>query len=340
VRWDDVNARARGLATHFVSRLALEHLAEAPDLTGFVHRMLGAGLLLETEGAVAASADEVDRAIGRLAATRLTLLGRWLGPGRRRALAVIYERLDLENLRRLLRGLVQGASAGARLRGTVPTPDLPEPALLRLARAGSLADLAQGLRRLGHPAGRALAREAEPRDRQALLRLELALIRLCATRSTRLSRRGGSLLRLHVALSIDLWNAWALLEREHWGDAVRVEEAWLPGGRAIDEPAFRALAVVANSSQRRERIARLLGATPVGELLSDTTLEPAELEARALAVRIKHLRAIARREPLGAGPTLLTLLRIEAEARDLRSLLWGVVFRAPREWLVSRLVAA
>jgi len=339
VPWGDVNARARGLATHLLDRVTLEHLARSTDLRALAERMLAAGVPLDVEGLVEASPAELDRAIGRAASSRLAVLERWLGPRRRAALAVLFERFDVDNLRRLLRAAVQGASPAARLRGMLPTPSLPERALERLAEVASIQELSGALVRLGHPAGRVLAPHRAGTPAPSLLDLELALLRLYVTRAGRFARRGDRLLREYVERTIDLHNARSLLLREHWGDRLSAAAAWLPGGRALQRPGFLELAALADARVRRDGLARRFP-PPLLNLLADRDVAAPQLETRALGLLLMWLRATALREPLSSAPTLLTLLRIEAETRDLRSLVWGIAMRAPASLLSAGLLAA
>lgn len=333
--WGDVNARARGVATHLLRREALERLAGAPGVRELLDGLLATGVALDLEGLLPLTASGLDRGVGRVAAARLALLERWLGP-RREALAIVYERFEVDNLRRLLRGLAHGASAEVRMQGLVPTPGLPERALARLAGATTLDALAQMLRRLGHPAGRALALGAEA---PALLQGELNLLRLFVTRAVRLARHQDALLRQYVALTIDCYNAWSLLQRDAWGDRLEPPDAWLPGGRAISRDGFLDLAAESDPARRRERLAARLE-PPFRELLADPTIPVGDLEAGALRLWLRHFRVVALRQPLGPAPLLYTVLRIEAEARDLRSLVWGVAMQAPAELLRAGLLAA
>jgi len=182
MRWDDVNARARGLATHLLDRGTLAGLAAAPGWPAFISRVSSLGYSLS--GAAMADPAAFDRAVSLVASRRLNLLGRWLST-RGAVLAVVLEDEERRTVRALLRGAAQGASPGARLRAVMPTPQLPVSRLERLAHASSVPELVEDLVRSGHPAGRALQdvlRHAKVPNLQAL---EWALARLFSERSTR-----------------------------------------------------------------------------------------------------------------------------------------------------------
>ena len=72
-RWEDVNARARGLATHLLRRDVLEALARHPDLAALGAALRTHGYPLE-EGEAAPEALELG--LRRMAAARLRVLAR------------------------------------------------------------------------------------------------------------------------------------------------------------------------------------------------------------------------------------------------------------------------
>ena len=117
----DVNARARGLQGHLLSRARLLELCQLRDADA-----LGAELIRDRylpQPDQAGTPAELDAMVGRVATDRLNLLARWLG-ARAKFLRGHLERRDLAALRALLRGAASGAAP--RL---VPTmAPAPEPA--------------------------------------------------------------------------------------------------------------------------------------------------------------------------------------------------------------------
>jgi vacuolar-type H+-ATPase subunit C/Vma6 len=297
VYWGAANARARGLATHLLSRDAL----------------------------LTASADSWpdERAIERRVAARLALLSRWLGSG---TAAVLTEESEYRSLRGLLRGVTQGAPPAARLRGALPTTGLSERSLDRLAHAETLDELTRLLIRMGHPAGRALRAAAEPAAGR-LWRLEAALARLFALRATRAARPAGKLVRRLTALRIDLENVAALLLAGEWSKEVAAAEVFIPGGAALDGERFAQAASLGMDGQRAA-LRGWLAATPLAALVSEP-LRPMELEARGRALLLDWLRREARQDPLGPAVTLAVVERIRGEAHDLRLLLHAARLGAP-----------
>ena len=187
--WGAVNARARGIATHLLDRESLLLAAGADSWDAATRTLVDRGYPARA-GEARLTPLEFDRVTGQVLAERLGMLARWLGP-RGRALAILSEETEFRTLRRLLRGAAQGISPGARLREAIPTAGLSERVLDRLSRAESPARLAELLLRLGHPAGRALQSAGAALRGSALWRLEGALARLFAERSTRAARRAG-----------------------------------------------------------------------------------------------------------------------------------------------------
>lgn len=338
MRWDDVNARARGLATHLLPPAELRRLAEARAWEEFVHRLAQAGYPVLEAGRLPAGVDEFARLTGDVAADRFRVLARWLGP-RRETLAVLYEDEERRTLRVLLRGAVEGASAGARLRAALPTPNLPPRVLERLAHADSPADLARRLVSLGHPAGRVLQAELDSGRELGLLGLEAALGRLFATRATRAVRRAGGLLREFARLLIDLENAWSLLLRGNWGSEPDAEALFLAGGRWLSRDHFERLAA-GDPEAVAQGLTSTFTASPVAGAFSEAAVDPVRIESRTTRATIAWLGTLARHDPLSPAVLLHVLLRIQAERRDLRAVAAGLSLGAPPAVVLSHLVSA
>ncbi len=343
MRWDDVNARAVGLATHLLRREQLLRLLEAGTWLAAVRRIIDLGVPIDP--AALGSPGEFDRAIGRVAARRLAILDRWLGP-RRAALAVIYEDEDRRSLRSLLRGAAHGAAPLARLRALVPTPILPERALERLARAASPDEMIRELWRQGHPAARALAEAARRSARndgtaeRGLFGLELALARSFAIRATRSARGGGRDVRQFVATMIDRENAWSLLAAGGWAGDIPADLVFVAGGRAIREAEFRRIATLTDPDQIRDRLAGLFADGPLATVFAERTAPVATLESRAAVALQAWFRAVGRRDPLGPGVLFAIIERIRAEAHDLRLVLGGLAMGATASAVEPLLVTA
>ena len=128
--WDDLNARARGLATHLLGRPALEGMARAADLPTLAAELTRRGYPVE-EGD-RASAAGLELAARRALAARLRILIRWAGP-RTETLAVVFEDEDRRSIAALVRGAVQHAPADGAPVGADPHPG---PAGARPRRAG------------------------------------------------------------------------------------------------------------------------------------------------------------------------------------------------------------
>lgn len=322
MRWDAVNARARGLATHLLDQGAYAALTKAADWPGFLALLTARGLLTGAE----AGPEALDRAVSRMAADRLALLGRWLGPGAP-VLAVVLEVVDLQNLRALLRGAAQGASPAARLRLTVPSRALPERALARLAGATSVPDLIQALTRLGHPAARRLDLALRGTPESGLRTLEWELARLFAERVTRLARAGGHVVRQYAADQVDELNAWTLLLAA--GAPAPLATGWIGGGRLLTREVFDRLRRETKLEHLLPAMRAALADGPIGAALTGESIDLASVEARVAETRLATLRRVARRDPLGPAVTLLVLERIRAEARALRGVAWAVSLAAP-----------
>ncbi len=332
MHWGDVNARARGLATHLLDRDTLAGLAAAPDWSVFVSRVASLGYPLG--GAAMADLAAFDRAVGLVASRRLSLLGRWLAT-RQAVLAVVLEDEECRTVRALLRGAAQGASPGARLRAIMPTPQLPVNRLERLAHASSVPEFVGDLVRAGHPAGRALQDVLRHTKIPNLQALDWALARLFSERATRAARPGGPVVRSFVAELVDQENVWTLLLATPPEAAGPVDRDFLPGGCRLTREEYARLRTGRDSQRLVQELSVLFKGTALGAALAVEPLDMPSLPLRAAAARIAWLRSLSRRDPLGPAVVLGVMERIRAEARALRGIAWGVSLGAPASTVMS-----
>lgn len=343
-RWEDLNARARGLSTHLLPDPELERLAGAADLE-LLARSLPPSLR-PPEG-VPATARRLDRAAARAGGKRLELLARWAGPSRRRRLSAVFGETDRRCVRMLLRGAAAGLPPERKLDGVLPTPALPEPVLADAARADEPADVLAALVEAGHPfAGALLHVTARGRHGTTdLFALETALSRVWARHAVQGAGRDRGLRRF-VARSVDLENAWtallspgSLAEPAPAADAEPVPgeggpdgergDLFLEGGATLDRAAFRAVLKTSDRGRRRQLLAEALAGTPLAGPFGDPGVSPADLEARALDARVAEERRAARTDPLGPAPLLEYVLRLRRQVARLRRAVWGLEMEAP-----------
>lgn len=334
IRWEDLNARARGLATHLLARNDLDALARAPD-TGTLADALRAHGFPVTEGE--RSPEALDLAVRRTAAARLRVLARWAGP-RARALTVLFEEEDRRSLRAMLRGAVQGASADARMAGLIPTPALPERALRKLADQKSAAPIAALLTGWGNPYGSAILPFASAAETD-LFSLELALNRTFAARSVQ-AARGAGLLAAYVRETIDLENAYTALVLTSGAKDVVARDVFLDGGDRVSSGAFNAAAATGDGAVAARALSTAFGVTPLARAFERFAGDPGELENAVLRIRVRELTQAARMAPLGPAPLLAYALRVRAEVLDLRRIIWGVTLATPPAALAQSLVTA
>jgi vacuolar-type H+-ATPase subunit C/Vma6 len=336
--WDDLNARARGLGTHLLSRLQLEGLARELDLPA-----LGDGLrrfgIATGESGVTVIPEDLELAIRRWAAARLRTLARWAGP-RASALPTVFEDEDRRSLRAILRGAVHGSPAERRLAGLVPTPALPERALMELARAPTASAVATLLAAWRHPYAAALA-PAIGTTHPDLFALELSLARMFADRTLRAARRAGDRGLLRFAReTIDLENALSAVVLTVEGKDVVPKDVFLPGGERVSIVAFEEAIALGEPGSAGARLAVALGDSPIATALHQAARDPAALEDDLLRARLHVLARRVRQAPLGALPVLWFGLRLRAQVVDLRRIVWAVTLGAPRGAMVDSLVTA
>lgn len=333
MNWDDLNARARGLATHLPTRATLADAARAADLTVLAMELTR----LESAGAeTAPTGAALELACRRVAGARLRTIERWAG-NRTAALIVIFGDEDRRSITAMFRGAVQGAPAEQRLSGLLPTPALPERALEELARQPGAAAVGALLTAWHHPLavdlGTAIL-EPEP----DLLRLETAVngafARVARKAAARAGRRG-TLLR-HVRQLIDLENALCALALSREPPS-RAADYWVPGGAQLPLPVFERVVAAAGPGGALAALAAVFQATPLAEVFAAGD-SPGDLEAAITRAQIRQLHQEARHNPLSAAPLLAYTLRLRAQLVDLRWLIWGTVLQAPAAMLADGLV--
>lgn len=334
--WGDLAVRARGLGTHLLTREQLGRLAASPDPAALAAACAREGIVVVDEAARDPAA--LDLAIRRRAAARLRVLGRW-GRDRPAVLQLLFEELDRENLRALVRGAVAGVNAAARLAACVPTPALPERALAALAAQPDVPRVAALLRAWQSPYGPPLA-EAAGTGQPDPLALQLALDRTWATRAARTARALGGLMRAHVRLGVDLANAVTALALAGRAGDLAPAEAFLEGGHDLPRATFEAACRARDATLAAAPLAACWPGTPIGRCLAAAPGDLAALDRCLLGARLARARRAERLDPSGPAPLLHFLLRLRAEAFDLRRIAWGIALGAPAPRLHADLVTA
>jgi vacuolar-type H+-ATPase subunit C/Vma6 len=327
-------ARAKGVATHLLSRAALESLAAAGDVASLARGLRRLGADIDPIGD-APDVAAIDLAAGRTAARHLRTLARWQ---RRRpgALDVFAADQDRRALRALLRGAIQGAPAARRLDGLWPTSSLPQRALAELAHqpsAGAVVKQLMWLRYPDAPRLLPLVRPAHP----DLLAIEVALLQGFADRAVTAARRDRHLRDL-VCDYLDLGNAQNALLLAGGPRDVTPGVCFVAGGRSLTRPQFVAVASSGSVDQALTLLRAALQRSPLAPSLPVIASEAARMEGRFLVSELARLRNVARREPLSTAALLWVLLRLEAQTRDLRALAWGAALGTPPGLLRQELV--
>jgi len=321
--YDDVSARARGLATHLFSPGEWEVLADVPDLPALAARLEHAREPLHLRGP-SPDAAFVERAVRRRAGERLALLARWCGD-HRALLEAIFGDEDRRSLRALVRGAAAAAPPEARLAGTLPTPALPLRALETLAVQPSVAAVASLLVAWRHPAASAL--EGAPRRGPPdLLLLEASLTREFTARALAAARKGDAVLRWHLVALVDQENVLAAL-------ALAESPAELEPAALFVEGGSVPLAALGRIARARPRLPALQEAQQAfrGTVFEEafTEVELSLLAERLAAAHRGHLHSAARADPLGSAPVLDYALRLRNEVERFQQLAWGLALGAP-----------
>jgi len=333
--WGDVNARARGLALHLLTRDELGQLTGSRDPEELASRLHRAGFG-EGQPGRGADASSLELFVRRAAAARLALLARWCGK-RTERLIVIFEDEDRRSLRALLRGASAGAAAERRLFGLIPTPSLPERALEELAGLRTPGEIVAILALWRNPYAKALQAEVG-RLEPGLLRLELALSRCFAARAVRAARWECRELRRFVAEAIDIENAVSALLLAPGSTDVEAGEAFLPGGTHVARKVFLAASGGGSTDAAAGVLAGSLESTPFAEPLRRHAGEPAKVERALFQARLRAWMREARGNPLSPAPFLAYMLRLRAQVMDLQNIAWGMAAGAPAMPLAGDLV--
>lgn len=333
--WDDVNARARGLATHLLNSDQLDALALQPDLPALAAALRPLGLLPATVSE-SPEPEEIELGLRRWAGELMAIMARWTGR-RAAALPLVFDEEDRRSIRAVVRGAVQHAPAEARLAGLIPTPVLPERALEELAACSSVGAVGALLAAWQHPFAGALAGAAGI-TLPDLLRIELELARILVQRDLDAARRSRDrILRVLVRETIDIENATsAVLVSGHDPD-VDIPSLFLEGGARLTLDAFTSAAGSVSPRDACLVIARALRPSPLSAVMSQHADKPAELDDALLRLRLLQLARRVRQAPLSVVTTVRMALRIRAQVIDLQRIVWTVALGGPRAWITELL---
>jgi vacuolar-type H+-ATPase subunit C/Vma6 len=336
-RWEDLATRARGLATHLLDRAELDRLSRADNLETVRDALRARGMPLP-EGPV--TSDELELGVRRAAAARLRVLARWAG-SRSTVLAALFEDEDRRSLRALLRGAAQGAGAPSdvRLAGLIPTPTLPERAMVELAAQPTPAALAALLTAWDNPYGAALLPDAGA-THPDLLALEHRITSVFAARALLGARRSHSAeLVAYVQETIDLENACAALVLATRERELTAKQVFVSGGRRLPLVAFMDAAAAREPAEAGRRLAAALRPAALA-VVFERARDPAAIEDALLRHRIAAQRSAELRNPAGIAAVLGYALRLRAESLDLRRVTWGITLAAPGNEIAGALVTA
>jgi vacuolar-type H+-ATPase subunit C/Vma6 len=322
---DAAIARARGLSTHLLSGPAWEELRAASDLGSLADRLRTGPEPISLPASGPPGPDALEAAIRRRAGRRLAALARWC-TGAPDVVTVLFGEEDRRDLRILLHGVVDGAPASDRLRGTIPTPGLPPGGLAVLAAQTTVAAMAELLSAWRHPDASALAAPRAPGPPD-LLALDIALTRSWAARATAAAARVDDELRRYVTASIDLENAMTAVMLAGSGlDGTELEP--VPGGTRFSPSRWKVVSaagsVAAALALAREAFIR----TPFEHAFSGAG-GVGLVRTRAWDAALRIARARARSAPLSSAPLIAYVLAVRDEVERSQRLVWALALGAP-----------
>jgi vacuolar-type H+-ATPase subunit C/Vma6 len=320
---DGAIARARGLSTHLLAGAAWEELRAVPDLAAVAERLRSGRDPVVGPGT--ASPQLLEAAIRRRAGARLATFARWCTdvPD---VSGILLGEEDQRNLRLLVHGVVEGAPAVDRLRGTIPTPSLPAAALATLAAQTTLGAMASLLGVWRHPEAEALVSPRAPGPPD-LLALDAALTRSWAARATVAAARVDEELQRHVRAGIDLENALTAVMLAGGGPDVPELEP-VPGGTRLSLERWRSIAAAGSMAAALALAREAFTGTPFQHALSGPG-GTALARSRAWDAALRIARVRARTAPLGSAPLIAFVLGVRDEVQRLQRLIWGLALGAP-----------
>ena len=327
--WVDVVARVRGLSARLIARHRLVELAQSHDLV-----QLGVGLE-EAYGAASgisatATAEGLELAVRRMAAKLWRVAARWSDERSAAVLPFLLDE-DRRSIRAVARGATANATARERLAALIPTPLLPERALEELARQASVSAIVSLLSAWQHP----FAPELHDVARAAkvdLLRFDIHLNRayvasaLAAALRAPLSGRIRRDLIAFVRETIDIDNISTALQLAANTSSIDPVELFVAGGRSLSRDRFLEATRARDAIAARTLLGDALRGGPLAGVFSQPRFSLEDATLRAALVRALRGSRLA---PLGVVPVIAFALRLRAQARDLRLIIWRVASGAP-----------
>jgi vacuolar-type H+-ATPase subunit C/Vma6 len=316
----DLVARVRGLSGRLLGEPVLRSLEQSRDLTACSALLAAAGVIpapLERPHPLV-----LELGVRRHAAQCLRVLARWAAD-RARLLAPLLDDEDRRSIRAMLRGAASGAPAELRLAGLIPTPTLPERALMELSRRGDVAAVVALLSVLANPYAAALSAEAR-RQHPDLLQLECALNRAFAARAAAAVRHADAPLRAYVEAILDVENAWTALLVANTS-AQRSGEWFLDGGRRVTRRIFATAVTAATDAERRD----VLASSNAPWIQAAMAESPRREEGVVRALITQQLR-FGRLLPLGTAPITEYVLKLRLEVMLVQRTVWSIAMHMPR----------
>jgi vacuolar-type H+-ATPase subunit C/Vma6 len=324
--WVDVVARARGLGTRLLTPAQKADIARSGDLRDLAARLATARSTAPPDlpsGPVAMEAAERQRA-----GAQLRLLARWCGR-RTRFLTALFEAEDCRSIRAAVRSSGTAARSD-RLVGLIPTPALPDRALVQLAGAPDLSAVAGLLAAWGSPYAAAVLEQAG-RQQPDLLALEHSLMETWAGRAQRSAGRAGRAMVLHVHRLVDLANSWSALLAATQGREGDPSGLFLDGGELVTRDAFMRAVTAPDAAAAAAALDEVVRHSPL-EAVTSTVPAANDRVQRAL---MQEQQDLARREPLGLSPVITFWLRLHAEVEAVQRVIWSLALGAPAPQLTG-----
>lgn len=296
-----INGRVRMMRTALVDARNLDETANSVNYQEFLRQISETPLREDLGDATAQGAGlaQLDEALSRNYLKAIAHL-RSIAVGQpAREIESLLLRYDLQNVKTLVRGVLNGRSADDIVAGLIPAGTIPWTVLQGAAQSADVASLAQTLAVAGGKLGQIL-RSAVSSGASNLLDLEVALDQgyyravLAGVRGTHVRR--------YFTREIDVRNL--LIARQLRGGAANVRY-FIPGGRDVTESDFLRLAGGDNAV-----------AADLQPIVEAADLGTAEAVARRLLDEAS--RNVAMADALGPGVALDYLRRKEQEIARLR----------------------
>lgn len=327
--FDYSNARLRAMKGRLLDASVYRDLVHLPTVDSFLASLRETPYRRSLEEAVIRPGT-LESAYRVLQLDLARLLKRVVGflDGKDRELVELaLRKIEVDNLRAILRGLGRGIPAVAITPALIPTPGLPLPLLHELSRASGPRDAVNRMASLGVKYAQPLVSHQAETGRRLSASMEEALVRWHFERLlAELDEMGSRAapVREAVRLELDAANVGTVMRRVGEADATEPAEGERTGDPFIEGGSLPGsmLAEVAQAESYQQAVQRLaaasLGRQLLEELEAAVEIGPASVDRALWRLQVRQRKRMMIVDALGPGVFLGYLALKQTEYRNLR----------------------